>query len=58
VLRHGLTHRGILLLRLAGLEPEAKPALVLSAMESHAEELQLGFAVLSARTLRIRKRSG
>jgi hypothetical protein len=45
-------------LRLAGLEPEAKPALVLSAMESHAEELQLGFAVLSARTLRIRKRSG
>ena len=57
VFRHRLLHSGVLLIRLAGLEPDAKAELVATAMALHGDELSLGFAVLSRRTLRLRKLS-
>jgi predicted nuclease of predicted toxin-antitoxin system len=55
VFRQGLLHRGILLVRLAGLSPEAKAGLVVSAVDRHAETLGEGFAVLTRHALRVRK---
>ena len=56
VFRQRLLHSGVVLIRLAGLEPETKAGLVAKAFEQHAEELNLGFGVLSKRALRLRKR--
>jgi len=56
VFRQHALHSGVMLIRLAGLEPEAKAQLVAAAFEKHADELSLGFAVLSKRTFRLRKR--
>jgi predicted nuclease of predicted toxin-antitoxin system len=56
VFRQGRLHSGIVLIRLAGLRPEAKAELVATAFEQHANELEQGFAVLSRRVLRMRKR--
>ena len=56
VFRQHSLHSGVILIRLAGLEPEAKAQLVATAFEEHADELKLGFAVLSKRTFRLRKR--
>jgi len=44
------------LIRLAGLKPETKAELVVTAFAQHADDLRLGFAVLSRRALRLRKR--
>ena len=46
----------VVLIRLAGLRPETKAELVATAFEQHANELKEGFAVLSKRALRLRKR--
>lgn len=56
VFRQRLLHAGVVLIRLAGLKPETKAELVATAFEQHADELQIGFAVLSRRALRVRKR--
>jgi predicted nuclease of predicted toxin-antitoxin system len=56
VFRQRLLHSGVVLIRLAGLEAETKAELVATAFEQHADELKLGFAVLSRRALRLRKR--
>lgn len=56
VFRQRLLHSGIVLIRLAGLEPETKAELVLTAFAQHADDWGLGFAVLSRRALRLRKR--
>ena len=56
VFRQRLHHSGVVLIRLAGLEPETKAELVATAFERHPDELHLGFAVLSRRALRLRKR--
>jgi predicted nuclease of predicted toxin-antitoxin system len=48
---------GIVLIRLAGLHPQTKAELVATAFDRHASELEQGFAVLSKRALRLRKRS-
>ena len=56
VFRQRLLHSGVVLIRLAGLEAETKAKLVAAAFEQHADELKLGFAVLSRRALRLRKR--
>jgi predicted nuclease of predicted toxin-antitoxin system len=56
VFRQHSLHSGVMLIRLAGLEPEAKAQLVVAAFEKHADELNLGFAVLSKRTFRLRRR--
>jgi predicted nuclease of predicted toxin-antitoxin system len=55
VFRQRLLHSGILLVRFAGLDPDAKAHLVASAVEHHSEALKLGFAVLTPRAFRIRK---
>jgi predicted nuclease of predicted toxin-antitoxin system len=57
VFRQRLLHSGVVLIRLAGLGSETKAGLVAKTFEQHAEELNLGFAVLSKRALRLRKRS-
>ena len=44
-----------LLVRLAGLTPGLKAELVADAFYKHAEKFSTGFAVLSKRSLRLRK---
>jgi len=46
-----------MLIRLAGLLPEDKADIVAAAFERHATELIGGFAVLSKRSLRLRRPS-
>lgn len=55
VFRQKKEHPGIVLIRLAGLKAEWKAELVSAAFEKHGESLRLGFAVLSRRSLRVRK---
>ena len=55
VFRQRLLHTGVVLIRLAGLEPKTKAELVAAAFDHHGAELHMGFAVLSKRTLRLRK---
>jgi predicted nuclease of predicted toxin-antitoxin system len=55
VFRQRLLHTGVLLIRLAGLMPNAKAELVASMFDEHVEELSTGFGVLSPRALRLRK---
>jgi predicted nuclease of predicted toxin-antitoxin system len=55
VFRQHLLHTGVLLIRLAGLEPDLKAELVAATFDHHADELSAGFAVLSSRALRLRK---
>ena len=55
VFRQHLLHSGILLVRLAGLEAEAKAEMVASTVDRHSEAMRLGFAVLTQRAFRIRK---
>ncbi len=58
VFRQRLLHSGILLIRFAGLTPGEKAELVAAIFDIYGEELRLGFAVLSKRALRLRRRSG
>lgn len=55
VFRQRLVHAGVLLIRLAGIEPAVKAALVAAMFDRHGEELSAGFAVLSKHSLRLRK---
>jgi predicted nuclease of predicted toxin-antitoxin system len=55
VFRQHLLHSGVLLIRLAGLNPNLKADLVATTFEQHGDELSAGFAVLSRRALRLRK---
>ena len=55
VFRQRLVHAGILLIRLAGLAPDVKAALVAATFRQHGEGLSAGFAVLSEHSLRLRK---
>jgi hypothetical protein len=57
VFRQRLLHSGIVLIRLAGIQPITKAEVVATAFEQHADELHLGFAVLSRRALRLRKQA-
>lgn len=57
VFRQHLLHSGVVLIRLAGVEGKTKAELVAAAFEHHADELRLGFAVLSRRLLRLRKQA-
>ena len=56
VFRQRLLHSGIVLSRLAGLKPETKAELVVTAFAQHADDLSLRCAVLSRQALRLRKR--
>ena len=53
--RQRLVHGGILPIRLDGLTPDEKAALVVDALELHGNEMGSGFAVLSASSFRLRK---
>jgi len=55
VFRQGQLTRGILLVRLAGLPSTEKAELVTSVIHEHGTELPKAFAVLTARSLRIRR---
>ena len=55
VFRQRMAHSGVILARLAGYAPEAKAIIVAAAIEKHARELEHGFAVVTARSIRIRR---
>lgn len=47
---------GVALLRLAGLSPEKKAAIVSTSLQIHGDEMAEAFTVISPANLRIRKR--
>jgi hypothetical protein len=55
VFRQHCLHCGVVLIRLAGVDPDAKAALVGRTFRDRGVELSAGFAVLSRRLLRLRK---
>jgi len=56
VFRQGLVHAGIMLIRLAGLQPDDKANLIAAVFKEHGKDLSHGFSVLTNRSLRIRRR--
>ncbi len=56
VMRHKLPHRGILLLRLAGIETDEKITRTLDVIRTYGEELKDSFTVLDIRSVRLRKK--
>jgi predicted nuclease of predicted toxin-antitoxin system len=55
VFRRRLLHSGVVLLRLEGLRPERKATVVAAMLDSHGAELAGKFAVLTEKTLRVRR---
>lgn len=58
VYRRGLTHSGILLVRLEGLDNATKAEVVSQAVRDNAMELPGSFAVVSPDSVRVRHPSG
>jgi predicted nuclease of predicted toxin-antitoxin system len=56
VYRQGRIHMGVVLIRLAGLTPEAKAGIVSAAIRDRGVELTDGFSVISPAMVRIRQR--
>lgn len=56
VFRQRRLHSGVVLIRLTGIRPEIKAEIVATAFEQHAQEFREGFAVVSERALRLRRR--
>jgi predicted nuclease of predicted toxin-antitoxin system len=57
VFRQQLVHRGVILVRLAGLSTTAKADLVAAALAAHAAEMPDAFTVVTPGAVRIRRRS-
>jgi predicted nuclease of predicted toxin-antitoxin system len=55
VFRQGRVHAGVVLLRLAGLAPEAKADTVTRVLQERGAELQAAFVVVSPGVVRIRR---
>lgn len=55
VFRQGRVTTGIVLIRLSGLSPAHKAAIVAAALREHAEELRGSFVVITPGGVRIRK---
>jgi len=55
VFRRSLVHQGVLLLRLAGLPVAEKAELLVATLATHELELMGSFAVVTPRTIRIRR---
>jgi predicted nuclease of predicted toxin-antitoxin system len=55
VMLHKLPHRGILLLRLAGMETDEKVTRTLDVIRQYGNELKNSFTVVDAKRVRIRK---
>jgi predicted nuclease of predicted toxin-antitoxin system len=56
VFRQGLVHSGVVLLRLAGLSPDARAGIVADVLREHEAELAGAFSVISPGTVRIRQK--
>jgi predicted nuclease of predicted toxin-antitoxin system len=56
VMLHKLPHKGILLLRLSGMETDEKVIRTLDVIETYREELKDSFTVVDAKKVRIRKK--
>ena len=56
VFRQGLSHSGVMLLRLAGLAPHAKAMIVCTVVTDHEAELGHSFTLVTPRTVRVRRR--
>lgn len=56
VFRQGLVHAGVILIRLAGLQPETKANIVAAAIREHETELLDSFSVISPGSMRIRQK--
>ncbi len=56
VFRQQRVHSGIVLVRLSGLSPERKALIVAEALARHGNEIYDAFTVITASTVRIRKR--
>lgn len=54
VFRRRLIHRGVILLRLSGLDPDDKAAVVASVIAAHESEMIDGFSVIGPSSVRIR----
>lgn len=57
VFRQGRTMSGVALIRLAGLSPTRKAAIVSSAINKHINELPGAFTVITSKNIRIRRLS-
>ena len=55
VFRQGLVHSGVILVRLAGLQPATKADVVATALAEHDAESTNTFSVISPTSIRIRK---
>lgn len=58
VYRRGLSHAGVLLVRLEGLDNPAKAEVVSRAVQDNAAELPGSFAVVSPDSVRVRRPGG
>lgn len=56
VFRQGLVHAGVILIRLAGLQPTTKAQLVATVLGERGIELLNAFSVIAPGSVRIRKR--
>ena len=56
VMLHKLPHKGILLLRFAGMETHEKVARTLDVIQLYGDELTNSFTVVDAKRVRIRKK--
>ncbi len=56
VMLHKLPHRGILLLRLAGMETDEKVIRTLEVIKTYGEELKDSFTVVDTKRVRLRKK--
>ncbi len=55
VFRQGLIHAGVILIRLAGLQPTTKARLVAAVLREHDAELLNAFSVITPGSVRIRQ---
>ncbi len=55
VFRQGLVHAGVILIRLAGVQPSTKAEVVSAALREHDSELFNTFSVISPGLIRIRR---
>jgi predicted nuclease of predicted toxin-antitoxin system len=56
VFRQNRMTSGIILIRLAGLQPDIKAAIIATAIKEHWEEISNNFMVITSETVRIRKK--
>jgi len=56
VFRQGRSNQGVILVRVAGLSPKSKANIVGWAIKEHVSELAKAFAVITSKSIRIRRR--